>query len=72
MKNERGVTLIAVAITIIILSFITGITIKYGITSKNSVMKEVIDGKKQQDEMIMEQEDRTNSLMNKFEDEWGI
>ena len=47
MKNERGITLIALVITIIIVILITGVSINMGLGENHSIIKEITEESQQ-------------------------
>ena len=60
MKNERGITLIAVVVTIAILVIILAVTLNTGLIENNSVIREVTKETDKQQEQV------------KNEQEWGL
>lgn len=72
MGNERGVTMIALSITIIILSIIAGVSINLGLASNSSIVREVENETDMQREMIDEEQSKTENAIQKYEDEWGL
>ncbi len=72
MGNERGVTMIALSITIIVLSIIAGVSINLGLASNSSVVREVENETEMQREMIDEEQSKTENAIQKYEDEWGL
>lgn len=72
MSNERGVTMIALSITIIILSILAGVSINLGLASNSSVVNFVENQTTIQEEMIREEQSKTDNMIQKYEDEWGL
>ena len=72
VKYERGVTMIALSITIIVLSIIAGVSINLGLASNSSVVREVENETEMQREMIDEEQSKTENAIQKYEDEWGL
>ena len=72
MGNERGVTMIALSITIIVLSIIAGVSINLGLASNSSVVREVENETEMQREMIDEEQSKMENAIQKYEDEWGL
>ena len=72
MKNERGITLIAVVTTMIVLSIIAGVSIKIAIGNNNSVVREVTNATETQQYMINEEQEKTSNVIKKYEEEWGL
>ena len=70
--NERGITMIALSLTIIVLSILAGVTINLGLTDNSSIVKEMRNETQLHEEMIKEEQRKTNSVIQKYEDEWGI
>lgn len=72
MSNERGVTMIALSIAIIILSILAGVSIKLGLASNSAVLQETKKETEMQEEMIEEEQSKRENAIQKFEDEWGL
>ena len=72
MKNERGITLIAVVTTMIVLSIIAGVSIKVALGNNDSVVKEVTNATETQQYMINQEKQKTSNVIEKYEEEWGL
>ena len=72
MKNERGITLIILVTTVVILSILTGVTLNMALLENDSIIDEVDKETKKQNEMIKEEENKRSNVIEKLEDEWGI
>ena len=72
MRNERGVTLIALVCTIMVLIILTGVTIKLTLVDNNSVIKEVLNATDTQQYMIDNEKEKTSNVIKNYEEEWGL
>ena len=72
MNNERGVTLTMLALTVAILAILAGVSIRLGLTSNSSIVREVENETAMQEEMIIEEQRKTENAIQKYEDEWGL
>ncbi len=72
MKNERGITLIALVTTTLILSIIAGVSIKIALGDDNSVVREVTNATETQQYMVNQEKQKTSNVIEKYEEEWGL
>ena len=72
MSNERGITMIALSLAIVILSILAGVSLNLGFAENSSILEQVENETAIQEEMIKEEQRKTNSVIKKFEDDWGI
>ena len=72
MKNERGVTLIALVTTIIIMSIIAGVSIKIALGDNDSVVREVMNQTETQQYMVNQEKQKTSNVIKNYEEEWGL
>ena len=70
MKNERGITLIALVTTTLILSIIAGVSIKIALGDDNSVVREVTNATETQQYMVNQEKQKTSNVIEKYEEEW--
>ena len=71
MKN-KGITLIALVITIIIVILITGVSINMGLGENHSIIKEITEEIKEQQEMTNAEKGKTSNVIKNYEEEWGL
>lgn len=75
VKSERGVTLIALMVTLIIMMLLTGIVLRFTVSdqaSANSVLHEVVDHREGQEQAITEIEKQNDNAIATVEHDWGI
>jgi len=63
MKGDKGITLISMAITIIFLIILAGVTIRE-LTKEDSLIPEAKRAKTQQDELVQNEEEFLEELKN--------
>lgn len=72
MKNERGITLIVLSVTIIVMFILIGTVVYVGIGSDGGVINEVRNETRMQQEMVEEEQQKMNTVLKNQEEEWGI
>ena len=72
MKNERGVTLIALVTTVIIVSILAGVSIKMALGDNDSVVREVLNETETQQYMVNQEKEKTSNVIKNYEEEWGL
>ena len=72
MKSERGITLIVLVTTIIVLLILAGVSLSQ-ITIKNSApLKSIMNQTEYQQDMVQNENKKMNSAISNIEEEWGI
>ena len=72
MRDERGVTLITLVLTVIIMIILTGVTLNLTSLSNNSVVKKVKNETETQQDMINQEKEKTSNVIKNYEQEWGL
>ena len=72
MKNERGITLLALAITIIVMLILAGVAIYGSLYENGGTINIVIDETVKQQNMVQKEKDKMNTVLQDVEEEWGI
>ena len=72
MKNERGITLLALAITIIVMLVLAGVAIYGSLYENGGTINIVIDETVKQQNMVQKEKDKMNTVLQDVEKEWGI
>ena len=72
MKNERGITIIALVVTIIIIIILTGVSLNMALIQNNAIIKEVLNETEWQQQMVKEEERKRNNVISSYEEEWGL
>ena len=72
MKNERGITLISLVITVIVMIILAGVAIYGSLYNNGGFINQVKDETKKQQDMVQSEKDKMNTVLQDAEDEWGI
>ncbi len=72
MKNEKGVTMIALVVTIMLMIIIAGVSLNLAMLSDNSIVKKIKDETDTQQRMVNEENKKTSNVIKRYEKEWGI
>lgn len=72
MKNESGITLTVLVITVIVLSILVGYTVRMSIANNDSIIKYVDEETMYQQNKAIEEENKKNSVISTLEEEWGL
>ena len=72
MKNERGITLISLAITIVVMFILAGVAVYEAVINDGGVVNDVREETSKQQEMIQEEKDKMNTVLKEQEEDWGI
>ena len=72
MKNERGITLIALAATLIVMSILAVVSINVAFVENSSVIRQVENETEAQQQMMEQEQDKTSNIIKNYEEEWGL
>ena len=72
MKNERGITLIALIVTVGIMSILAAVSLNMSLIQNNAIVKEVLNETTKQQQKVREEESKRNSVLSTYEEEWGL
>lgn len=72
MRDERGITLITLVVTVIIMIILTGVTLNLTSLSNNGVVKKVKNETEIQQDMINQEKEKTSNVIKNYEQEWGL
>lgn len=72
MKNERGITLLSLALTVIVMIMLAGVTLYLSINNDNGVINEVKEETKLQQNMVQVEKDKMNTVLQDLEKDWGL
>ena len=72
MRNERGITLIALVATVGVLIIITSVTVKMALIDNDAVVKVVINETQVQQKKVEEEKNKISDVIGTYEEEWGI
>ena len=71
-KNESGVTLLALVVTITVLIILTGVTINLGFVQNGGLVKTIRNETGMPRNMVTEEKNKANKVLSNQEKEWGI
>ena len=72
MRDERGITLITLVLTVIIMLILTGVTLNLTSLSNNGVVKKIKNETEIQQDMINQEKEKTSNVIKNYEQEWGL
>lgn len=72
MKNERGITLLSLVVTIIVMLILAGVAINGSLHENGGVINEVKDETIKQQNMVQKEKNKMNTVLQDVEEEWGI
>ena len=72
MKNERGITLLALAITLVVMLILAGVAIYGSLYENGGTINIVIDETVKQQNMVQKEKNKMNTVLQDVEEEWGI
>lgn len=72
MKNERGITLLSLTITIIVMLILAGVAIYGSLNDNGGVINVVKNETIKQQNMVQREKDKMNTVLQDVEEEWGI
>ena len=72
MKNERGITLISLVVTIVVTFILVGVVIYSSLNDNNGIINGIKDETIEQQNKVQKEKDKMNSVLQDVEEEWGI
>lgn len=73
MKSEKGITLVVLVLTIIVMLILSAVVIFEGIgQSGEGLIYEVKDQTEYQQNAIQKEEEKMNSVLKNQEEDWGL
>lgn len=75
LKSEKGVTLIALLVTLLVMMFLTGVVLRFTVSdhaASNGILFEVADQRVGQEEAITDIEKQNDNAIATMEHDWGI
>lgn len=72
MKDERGITIIALMVTMVVLVILAGATISQIAVNNSAPVKTMVNETQYQKDMINNENKKMNSVLSNIEEEWGI
>ncbi len=72
MRNERGITLLSLVLTIVVMVILAGVAIYSGTIEDGGLINQVKDETSKQQEMVQDEKDKMNAVLKNQEEDWGI
>lgn len=72
MKNERGITLFSLVITIVVMLILAGVAIYGSLYENGGLINSVKDETIKQQNMVQKEKNKMNTVLQDLEEEWGI
>lgn len=72
MSNERGITLLSLALTIVVMVILAGVAIYSGTIEDGGLINQVKDETSKQQDMVQDEKDKMNAVLKEQEEDWGI
>ena len=72
MKNERGITLLSLVVTIIVMLILAGVAIRGSLHENGGIINGVKDETLKQQNMVQKEKNKMNTVLQDVEEEWGI
>lgn len=72
MSNERGITLISLVVTIIVMFILIGIPIYWSVIKDGGLINQIKDETNKQQNMIQNEKNKMNTVLKEQEKDWGI
>ena len=72
MKNERGITLLSLVVTIIVMLILAAVAINGSLHENGGIINEVKDETLKQQNMVQKEKNKMNTVLQDVEEEWGI
>lgn len=72
MKSERGITLLSLVVTIIVMLILAGVAIKGSLNENGGTINQVKDETLKQQNMVQKEKNKMNTVLQDLEEEWGI
>lgn len=72
MKDERGITVAVLVITIVILFILAGASLRQIIVDNAAPVKSIMNETDYQQNMVQNENKKINSVISDIEEEWGI
>lgn len=66
MRNNRGITIIVLIVTIAIMMILVGVSIRFIVDEENGILQDAGTAKQQMQDKMDEQEQWTKNIINEF------
>jgi len=72
MKNERGITLLSLVVTVIVMLILAAVAINGSLRENGGIINGVKDETIKQQNMVQKEKNKMNTVLQDVEEEWGI
>ena len=72
MKNERGITLLSVVLTIIVMLILVGVAVYGGLYENGGIINQVKEETQRQQNLVNGEKEKMNTVLQDIEEDWGI
>ena len=72
MKNERGITLLSLVVTVIVMLILAAVAINGSLRENGGIINGVKDEAIKQQNMVQKEKNKMNTVLQDVEEEWGI
>lgn len=72
MKNERGITLLSLVLTIIVMLILAGVAVYGGLYENGGIINQVKEETQRQQNLVNGEKEKMNTVLQDIEEDWGI
>lgn len=72
MKNERGITLLSLILTIIVMLILAGVAVYGGLYENGGIINQVKEETQRQQNLVNGEKEKMNTVLQDIEEDWGI
>ena len=72
MKNERGITLLSLVLTIIVMLILVGVAVYGGLYENGCIINQVKEETQRQQNLVNGEKEKMNTVLQDIEEDWGI
>ncbi len=72
MKNERGITLLSLVLTIIVMLILVGVAVYGGLYENGGIINQVKEETQRQQNLVNGEKEKMNTVLQDIEEDWGI
>lgn len=72
MRNERGITLLSLVVTLVVMLILAGVAINGSLLENGGIINGVKDETLKQQNMVQKEKNKMNTVLQDVEEDWGI
>ena len=72
MRNERGITLLSLVVTLVVMLILAGVAINGSLHENGGIINGVKDETLKQQNMVQKEKNKMNTVLQDVEEDWGI